>query len=284
LPGVLITGATGLLGASLTACFKAQGIEFLVHGFSKEADYAADLSDRRAAFEMLDAARPEHIINLVALADVDKCEIDPNLAYRTNTRVAENLAGWVSARDSARLAHISTDQVYDSPGLNAEDNIVIRNMYAMTKRASELAVMMAPGALALRVNFFGKSRAPGRSSFSDMLINTFKNGKPITLFTDIMFSPLSLKTLSEMIVTAAMSEASGVYNLGSRDGMSKRDFAVALADRLGLPLSSAKDGTSDDFNFKARRPKNMLMDCSRFEKDFNVKLPTLKEEIANAEV
>jgi len=284
LPGILITGATGLLGASLTACFKAQGIEFLVHGFSKEADYAADLSDRRAAFEMLDVARPDCVINLVALADVDKCEIDPNLAYRTNTRVAENLAEWAAGRHAARLVHISTDQVYDSPGLNAEDNIVIRNTYAMTKRASELAAINTPGALVLRVNFFGKSRATGRSSFSDMLIDTFKNGKPITLFTDIMFSPLSLKTLSEMIVTAAMSEASGVYNLGSRDGMSKRDFAVALADRLGLSLLSAKDGLSDDFSFKARRPKNMLMDCSRFEKDFNVKLPTLKEEIANAEV
>jgi dTDP-4-dehydrorhamnose reductase len=284
LAGILITGATGLLGASLTACLKEKGFEFRTHGFSQEADCSADLSDRRAAFEMLDNAKPDRIINLVALADVDGCELDPDSAYRTNTKVAENLAEWTAGRAVPRLAHISTDQVYDSPGLNAEDNVVIRNMYAMTKYASELAAMKAPGSLVLRVNFFGRSLAPGRSSFSDMLIDTFTNRKPITLFTDIMFSPLSLGTLCEMIAVAAMSEAAGVYNLGSRDGMSKRDFAVSLAARLGLSLSSAREGISDDFNFKARRPKNMLMDCSRFERDFNVKLPTLKEEIANAEV
>ena len=34
-----------------------------------------------------------------------------------------------------------------------------------------------------------------------------------------------------------------------------------------------------DKKFLAKRPKDMRMDISKFEKDFKISLPTLKEEI-----
>ena len=37
----------------------------------------------------------------------------------------------------------------------------------------------------------------------------------------------------------------------------------------------------DNSNLKTIRPKNMSMDCTYFEKTFNVKLPTLEHELIN---
>jgi dTDP-4-dehydrorhamnose reductase len=281
---IIVTGATGLLGGILVPHLHAKGHKVTAHGLTKKADVNADLTDREAVFTMMDSVRPDCVINLVNLSNVDRCEEDPDLAYRMNALPAENLAAAILDHHGARLVHISTDHLYDNPAPNPEERIVIRNTYALSKHASELAALRVPGAIVLRVNFFGKSRTTGRLSFSDSLIENFRSGKPMTLFTDVLFSPLSMTTLSEMIRIVAESGTAGVFNLGSRNGMSKRDFALSLARRLNLQNGSARDGLSTDVNLKARRPVGMLMDSSRFERAFNVTLPALEDEIMNSKV
>jgi dTDP-4-dehydrorhamnose reductase len=279
----LVTGSTGLLGGVLLPCLKAALGEVVGHGLEPPGEVAADLCDRAAAHRLLEDLRPDAIVNLVCLSNVDRCEEDPNLAYRLNVRALENLAAWMEHRSGTRLVQISTDHVYDGPGLHREEDVTIRNTYALTKYAAELAALRAGGAC-LRTNFFGRSRTKGRASLSDWLIDSLRAGKPVTLFTDVLFSPLSMRRLSEMVVLALRKSLRGVYNVGSREGMSKRDFAHALARRVSLPLANARDGTQKALNLRAVRPAGMLMDVSRFEQAAGVRLPSLQEEIETAEV
>ena len=72
---------------------------------------------------------------------------------------------------------------------------------------------------------------------------------------------------------------SGVYNLGSRDGMSKAEFAYKLGVPLDRESSFSTEVSVEDVGFYAIRPKGMMMDVSRFEKSFGVILPTLESEI-----
>ena len=106
----------------------------------------------------------------------------------------------------------------------------------------------------------------------------------MTLLTDVYFSPLSIDTLCRVIQRTIESPAPGVYNAGSRNGMSKRDFSHAVAARLGLSLAAARDGTQDDLALAARRPKGMMMDSGAFEQAFRLTLPSLVEEIQTAEL
>ena len=71
----------------------------------------------------------------------------------------------------------------------------------------------------------------------------------------------------------------GIFNLGSKNGMSKRDFILALAEVFNLSTNNCEDALSTDFKLKALRPKNMQMDSSKFERTFGVNLPDLKQEI-----
>jgi dTDP-4-dehydrorhamnose reductase len=275
---ILVTGASGLLGATLSPFLTAAGYDIVRHGKSMDSDVSCDLTDKGATHAMLEEARPNMVINLVALTNVDKCEESPHEAYLLNVRTMENLVAGLHGHVDPFLIQISTDQVYDSTGPSPEDKIRLTNTYALTKYAGELAAARMPSTI-LRTNFFGHSALPGRKSFSDWLLDSLRNGDPITVFSDVVVNPLALETLSAMICHVVERRVVGVFNLGSRGAMSKADFAFELARVYGLPTQNVRRGSVADMSLRAYRPRDMSMDCSRFQAAFDVELPTLQNEI-----
>lgn len=275
---VLVLGATGLLGIPLSDYLEREGYNIIRHGFKSDADYRVDMRDFSEAQRMLDDITPDFIINLIALTDVDRCEKDPNTAYLLNVRPVENILFWALKHPHMKLIHISTDHVYDGVGLHSESDITIRNSYALSKYCAEHVALRGNSCI-LRTNFIGRSKTPERLSLSDWIVESLTNRRPIKLFTDVKFSPLSIHTLSNIIALVAGNFKTGVFNLGSADGMSKRDFSVSLAEKLGLSLESTEDVLSTDMKLTTYRPTDMRMNSALFEKTFNVKLPRLLDEI-----
>ena len=108
-----------------------------------------------------------------------------------------------------------------------------------------------------------------------------KSGMPITGLSDVIVSPLSMDTLSQLISLVLERRVVGVFNLGSRGAMSKADIIMDVARAYGAPVDTIKRGLSGGAGLGAYRPKDMSMDCRRFEAAFSVTLPWLKDEIAN---
>jgi dTDP-4-dehydrorhamnose reductase len=281
---VLVTGARGLLGSTLVPYLQTSGFEVTGHARKAEGDIHADLADGDQVNDMVGKVEPEIIVNLAALTNVDLCERRPQLAYLANVKTVENLASSIrNLPIRCHLVHLSTDQVYDGAGPHKEEDITLSNYYAFSKYASELAAERA-SATTLRTNFFGPSRCPGRVSLSDWLVESLKSRQSITVFDDVSFSPLSLQTLATMIKLVISRPRQGVFNLGSRQGMSKADFAFALAGALQLPVTTMTRGSTGSVMMAAYRPKDMRTDSSRFEQAFDVELPTLTEEIESMKV
>ena len=278
-PPVLVLGATGLLGARLVPVFSAHWTT-VTHARSGGADRIADLADREATANMLSTLRPGLIVNLAALTNVDACEDDPQKAYLGNVKVVENIAAWMESTNTrCHLLHISTDQVYDGKGPHVEEDVTLVNTYGFSKYAGELAALRV-GATVLRTNFFGRSTKPGRESLSDWLARSLRARTPIQVFDDVLFSPLGLNTLVDMIARAAQAAPPGVFNLGATDGMSKADFAFAFAAALGIERPAMQRATSFASKLlRARRPTDMRMDSRRFEQLLGVRMPSLRQEI-----
>jgi dTDP-4-dehydrorhamnose reductase len=281
---VMVAGSTGLLGPRLVAHLAGLGHEVIGLARGRDADVQTDLTDATAASSAIRSGRPQAFVHLVSATNVDQCERDPDFAYRLNVRTVENVVDGLEAMsDACHLVYVSTDHLYDAPGDNAEDQLCLRNVYALTKRCAE-RVASEVGATVLRTNFFGRSHTEGRSSFTDWIREQGAAGRPMTLFTDVEFSPLSIETLCLQIGRVLARPRPGVYNVGSREGMSKSEFARRVAGRLGLSLTGATDGTQADVTLGARRPTGMKMSSRRFEADFEVRMPTLAEEIGSAEL
>lgn len=278
---VLITGATGLLGTRLVPYFADHGYLVSSHGRGGGAELAADLTSLDETSSLISKVAPDVILNLVAMSDVDACEAEPDSAYRANILTVQNLCAAIKqVLHPCHLIQISTDMVYDTAGPNSEEQITIRNTYAMTKLAAEYLVVAAGGTV-LRTNFFGRSARPGRASLTDWLHGALKQQSSITVFDDVLFSPLSIGTLSSSLDLVSRLRPAGVFNLGSRNGMSKADFAFAFADQLNLPSACMQRGRSTSLSsLKAKRPRDMRMDCRRLESIGKIRLPDLSEEIS----
>ena len=280
MPTVLITGASGLLGRPLARTLITAGYEVVTHGLSNAAacDFSIDLTQADPSTAMLDDVNPDIVINLVALTNVDACETDPARAYALNVKTVENLAGWVTRSGSAHLVQISTDQVYDGAGPHHETATDIINVYGLSKYTGEL-VAAAGGGTILRTNFFGWSEVPGRPSFSDWIVDKLITQTGFTAFDDVLFSPLSIPTLGAAILRVCERRATGTYNLGSRGGMSKAQFALELARHFDLDPAPVQAGSVATVQLKARRPQDMRMNCQSFEQAFDFALPELVSEI-----
>lgn len=277
---ILITGATGLLGCTLIPMLEEHGHTVIRHGFRATAQVQADLRSYAETAAMLAQYRPDCIINLAALTNVDTCELEPHSAYLLNVATVQNLCRWIKQEErGCHLIQISTDQLYDGPGPHREDQITVSNCYAFSKIAAEIAAEGVASTI-LRSNFFGRSRCVGRASFSDWIYQSLQQGLPLQVFEDVLFSPLSMDTLCDMIELVVRQRPFGIFNLGAHDGLSKADFAYALADELDLPIQTMRRTRSSDMpTLKAYRPKDMRMDSTQFEQRLGVRLPKLIDEI-----
>jgi dTDP-4-dehydrorhamnose reductase len=280
---VVVFGATGMLGSVLVPFLKTCGYRVIAVGHkAHNSDEQCDLLDVEMTKLLISRTQPNAVVNLVALTNVDQCEKSPNDAYLRNVKTTENLTIAMQSLAKPYLVHISTDQVYDHVGASSEDNVKIMNFYAMTKYASELVAQRVHSTV-LRTNFFGPSEVNSRLSFSDWVVKSIVDGTPITVFKDITVNPVHMTTLAEVIERVITSrekaETHGIFNVGTRDAMSKADLAFRFATTLKLPTEGLTRGFSTDSALRAYRPKNMWMDCARFETTFEVLLPELKDEI-----
>ena len=70
---------------------------------------------------------------------------------------------------------------------------------------------------------------------------------------------------------------SGLYNLGSKTGLSKKDYYILIFKYLKKNISYKKVKVNSYVNTK--RSKNMLMSVDKFERKFKIKLPGIENEI-----
>ena len=114
---ILVTGCSGLLGLNLAlrACEQYSIIGVVQqHGLSgvQFQTISLDLSLPDVFEKLLDATKPDLVINCAALANLDVCEENPQQAERLNAAMPGELAEITAKRDIA-LVHISTDAVFD---------------------------------------------------------------------------------------------------------------------------------------------------------------------------
>lgn len=280
---LLVLGASGMLGQSMDwDCFEHDWSVIRVGGRNaKGCVETVDATDEKALDRLLGKVGPDAVLNLTGLTDVDYCEQYPRQAYKINTKIVENLAWW-RRRNSKRcyILHLSTDHVYHGAGPHAEEDQEPSNYYALSKYAGELAVRDLDSAV-IRTNFFGRSRQTHRKSFSDWLHQALSEGRELDVYSDLLFSPLSISTLGSFLSKILQIRPVGTYNLGSRSGCSKADFALRFASAAGFSQSGLNVRCSPvtQNSGRAYRPKDMRMDVTRIEACLGERMPELMDEI-----
>ncbi|MGO2335525.1 SDR family oxidoreductase [Providencia sp.] len=274
---VVIIGANGLLGSTLSCTLKNKGYHVVtVTHTSLGSDYQSDVSEKKNLDTILQTEQPEIIINLAALTNVEQCELETDKAEKLNINIPKNIAN--SSYQNAFIIHISTDHIYNKNNAD-ETEISLINNYAKTKYLGEKEYDLSKSII-LRTNFFGKSKSNNSVGLCDFIYNSAQQGAHLNLFNDVFFSPISINSLVKYIELVIQKKHTGIYNLGSRNGMTKGDFIYKF-----LNYSSINDFNHTfipmPHNNDINRPHDMRMNVDKFQNVFSLILPTLDEEIRN---
>lgn len=262
---ILVTGASGLLGLNL--CLSGLPSHQMV-GVDRnrltDAPFESltlDLLVPDAIRHMLEKVKPQAVIHCAALADMEACEKDPAVSFRLNGDLPGVLAATCHAQ-GIRMLHISTDGVFDGKKrgpYQETDTPNPQGVYARSKRQGELAVLQAdPQAAIARVNFFGWS-SRGDRSLAEFFVNNLKAGRQVNGFKDVLFCPLFVGDLAELLFGMLEKRLSGIYHAVGSKVTSKFDFGVALANRFGLEAGLIQPVSVEEAGLTARRSHNLRL-------------------------
>lgn len=251
---ILLTGASGQLGRCIQ--------DRLPEGWQIEALGSAqlDIGNKAQVDEIVQAYKPDAIINAGAYTAVDKAESEPEAAARVNTLGPENLA--LAARDvGARLIHVSTDYVFDGQGTTPYLETATTNplgVYGKTKLDGERAVLAAlPEAAVVRTAWVFSEYG---SNFVKTMVNLAEKRDALGIVSDQRGCPTYAGDLANAIISLLKAEADGgIYHYGGDREVSWFEFADEIFDvavaagRLAKkPTLSAV--TTEQYPTPAKRP------------------------------
>ena len=280
-----VTGASGLLGLNLSLLISnneevlgiantspLKGLPFEIQKMDLVSDNFED--------DVLENYKPDVVIHCAAIANLEACEKNPELAHITNAVVPGEIAYQCKER-GVRFVHISTDAVFDGKigNYSEKDRTNPLSVYAKTKRAGEENVQnQNPDAIIARVNFFGWSLS-GTRSLGEFFFNNLIAKKTINGFIDVNSCPLYVIHLSDLLINMVKADLSGIYHLVSSDHMTKYEFGCAIADQFGLDQSLINPISVTKSNLQAERSLNLTLSTKKLSTDLNRSIPTTLDGI-----
>ncbi len=286
---VLITGASGLLGA--TAARKFVSLGWVVCAVSNTnfanisgcKNVSIDLLDKDKTSDLFELFHPDVVVHCAALTNVDFCEKNKNEAYSYNIMMTKFLAEKAKEYGS-KFVFISTDSVFDGKEsfYKEEDTTHPVNTYASTKVIAEHIIRQTlDDHVIVRGSFFGVN-ITNRECLSEWILNNVRAGNYIKVFSDVFFSPLTVERFSFHLENIISSGVRGVFHAGSVDRVSKEQFARMLCREFGLSEKFLIPISVNSFNFEAHRPKDCSLDSSKLVREVYNSLDmrtTVQEEI-----
>ncbi len=283
---VLITGGSGLLALNWAMAIRDR-YEVTLGLHSKNIVLGGvnclsiDLESVEQLSQTMSIIKPDVVIHTAGLTSVERCEAEPDLARHVNTELAENVAK-ACTRLELPLVHISTDHLFAGVDTLVSENRPVApiNIYGRTKAEAEQRVLNACAqALVIRTNFFGWG-THYRQSFSDIVINGLRAGKELTLFQDVLYTPILAETLALAVHELVECKESGVFNVVGDERVSKYDFGISLAEQFGLDRSLIKPGLIVKRPGLVKRPLDMSLSNQKISRTLNRKLGGVVQHIA----
>jgi dTDP-4-dehydrorhamnose reductase len=250
---ILVTGAKGVVGSyfrELASTFSAP----LTYWDLEELD-VTDLDRCRAA--IVDGPF-RTVIHLAAATDVDRCEQQPEWAYRLNAIGARNVA--IACREQdAELVQVSTTQIFGGDGregpFSEMDLPAPVNVYAKSKLAGEDLARAQVAKLYLVRTAWIMGGGKADTKFVGKVAAKVRAGEPIKAVNDEHGSPTYARDLVECIRELLVRRAYGTYHVTNQGAASRYDMAVEMKRILGS-TSTITPVSAASFALPAPRPKS----------------------------
>ena len=282
---LLITGASGLLGTKLCEIALRKNHEvysaYSQHRPLYGTPVKLDILDLKAEQQILDKIKPQGVVHAAALTDVDKCEMEKELAWKTNVEATTNLVRLCKEHD-AYLVYVSTDYVFNGEkGTYKEmDDPAPINHYGLTKLKGEEAVQTLNKYCIVRGSvIYGSTPATGKTNFALWLLDKLRKKEEVKIITDQWNSPTLNVSMAEMILQILEKRVNGIFHLAGATRLSRYEFAEHLAETFNLDPKYIKPVQSEHIKWIAKRPKDSSLDVNKAKRTLAIKPLEIREAL-----
>lgn len=263
---ILITGCGGMLGEAVYNRFKDY-----CHVVATDIDLNSpwleylDVSSRRDVDLYVAKVRPDYIVHLAALTDMEYCELNPEHAYAVNSEGVQNLANYARIHDIP-FVYISTAGIFDGD-LEAytEDDIPNpQSVYGKSKYSGELIAHSLSKSIIIRAGWMMGGGPDKDKKFVNKLIKQIRVGaKKIPVVDDKHGTPCYTYDLAGVIEYLLNNQMYGVFHGACRGGGSRYDVAelmIKILKRKDISLERVDSGYFNENYFAPRPTSEKLLD------------------------
>jgi len=250
---ILVTGGLGTVGGYVQKAFKNSEVCLMDKN-------DLDITQKRQVEKKIRKLKPDLIIHLAALTDVDFCEKEKSQAMKVNFQGTKNVAS-ICQSVNIPLIYISTAAVFDgkSPpvgGYTEDDFPHPINTYARTKLLGEKVIQsMLNQFLIIRVGWLiggGKKE----KKFISFILGRIQKGETVKVVNDKFGTIAYAQDLLTFIKQRLVNSEFGLYHFGCLGVCSRFDIAQTIRDLLNkkakiIPVSSKEF----EKKFPAPRPQ-----------------------------
>ena len=268
---ILVTGSAGLIGTQIVkdlldnhkqvySCYNKTKPELgiITH---------LDLTKKDDIVNTMNRIKPDVVIHLGAMTDVELCETETELAKKINTDATEILA-LESEKYNTFFVYMSTDYVFDGKvGMkkeNDEPNPI--NFYGKSKLDGERVFkkITTPNVIVRTSTPFGLHSK--KISFPIWVKKNLELEKEISVVVNQYTSPSYVPNISKMIIEIMERKITGIIHLAGATKISRYDFAVQISKIINANKQFLKLTKMDQMDWKAQRPADSSLSVSKANK------------------
>lgn len=250
----LITGANGMMGNALCSLLRAQG-NYDLHATDI---HELDVREQMHVDTVIQESRPDIILHLAALTDVDYCEKNPHEAYHTNTIGTQNLA-LACQRYNIPMLYVSTLSVFDGTKpdpYHEYDRPNPQSHYSNSKYQGELIIQsLLSRYYIIRAGWmFGGGKEDKK--FVAKIIDLAHHNNQIKAVDDKFGSPVYTMDISAAAIRLLQSDRYGLYHTVNSGGpVSRFEVAKAILAYAKIHSCEVLKVNSTEFPLAAHRPR-----------------------------
>ncbi|SDM21590.1 SDR family oxidoreductase [Allokutzneria albata] len=233
---VLITGATGLLGAAVRQRLEAAGHTVTpCHHNKNSTGERLDITSAESVSEVFGRTEPEIVVHCAAIPDVAQCEKDPERARLVNVTGTE-LVAQHATRVGARLVHVSTDWVFAGDGegdYRETDTPTPAQEYGRSKLAAEQTAAEAPSTLIVRVPLlYGLGTQP-RPTWPAQVLGKLGRGEEVRADDEEIRQPALVDDVARCFAELVSLHTNGIVHIAPAETHTKLAWSRLLAEAVG---------------------------------------------------
>ena len=268
---ILVTGSAGLIGTQIVkdlldnhkqvySCYNKTKPELgiITH---------LDLTKKDDIVNTMNIIKPDVVIHLGAMTDVELCETETELAKKINTNATEILA-LESEKYNTFFVYMSTDYVFDGKvGMKKEnDKTNPINFYGKSKLDGERVFkkITTPNVIVRTSTPFGIHSK--KISFPIWVKKNLELKKEISVVVNQYTSPSYVPNISKMIIEIMERKITGIIHLAGATKISRYDFAVQISKIINANKQFLKLTKMDQMDWKAQRPADSSLSVSKANK------------------